>query len=222
METTQENFQERPGDDGMPRWLEDSGELVAVGGQLDTPTLLAAYRQAIFPWYDDASPVLWWSPDPRAILELAALHVPRRLRRVLRSGRFRITRDRACEQVIRECAIRRREGTWLTGDMIRAYCKLHREGHVHSVEAWLEDRLVGGVYGIAAGAFFSGESMFHRVSDASNAALVSLVEHLRQRGFELFDLQVINDHTRRLGATEIPRAEYYRRLRSALRRAVEF
>ncbi len=224
MGTTEESGLAR----GRPRRLDpfvalrSGGDLVAVGGELSTERLLEAYSSGVFPWYEDDSPVLWWCPDPRAVLELDALRIPRRLERTYRSGRFRITRDRAFDEVIRQCAWARPEGTWITDDMINAYCRLHELGHAHSVESWRKDRLVGGIYGVTIGGLFAGESMFHRESDASKVALLALVEHLRERGFELFDVQVLNDHTERLGAIEISRDEYFRRLRRAVRSPVSF
>ena len=196
--------------------LADEFGLVAVGGDLRPERLLEAYRHGVFPWYDEGDPVCWWSPDPRAIFELDALHVPRRLVRTLRSGRFRCTVDQDFAGVIRGCADRE-EGTWITEDMVTAYETLHRLRHAHSVEAWYEGRLAGGLYGVTVGAFFAGESMFTRVRDASKVALVYTVERLRQRGFTLFDTQMLTPHTARLGAVEISREEYLARLRDALR-----
>jgi leucyl/phenylalanyl-tRNA--protein transferase len=193
----------------------DEHGLVAVGGDLRPARLLEAYCLGIFPWYDDALPVLWWSPDPRAILELDGLHVSRRLRRTLRSGKFSVTVNQAFEDVMRGCGDRP-EGTWVIEEMIEAYCELHRRGYAHSVEVWRDGTLAGGIYGVAIGGFFAGESMFHRVTDASKVALTCLVDRLRQRGFQLFDIQYLTEHTKRLGAIEIPRREYLRRLRNAL------
>src|SRR5262249_16376053 len=156
----------------------------------------------IFPWFDEGDPVLWWSPDPRAIFEIDRFHVPRRLARTIRSGQFRVTADADFEGVMKGCAEGREEGTWITLDMIRAYCRLHQMGHAHSVEAWQGENLVGGIYGVTLGSFFAGESMFSRVRDASKIALVHLINRLRDRGFELFDIQFLNDHTKRLGAIE--------------------
>ena len=198
-----------------PTSADDMG-LVAVGGDLTPRRLLEAYGCGVFPWFDDDSPILWWSPDPRAILELDGLHVPRRLQRTLRSGRFRPTINRAFAAVIRGCADRPGEGTWITPDMIAAYEALHALGFAHSLEVWCGDELAGGVYGVALGGLFAGESMFTHVRDASKAALVFLVERLNRRGFQLFDIQVLGEHTARLGGREIPRTEYLARLRRAL------
>jgi leucyl/phenylalanyl-tRNA--protein transferase len=198
-----------------PESADDSG-LVAIGGDLRPERLLKAYRRGVFPWYDEAYPICWWSPDPRAIFELDGLHVSRRLRRTIRSGRFAVTVNRAFGGVIRGCADRPGEGTWIIPDMIRGYETLHRLGHAHSVETWRDGRLAGGIYGVAVGGLFAGESMFSRQPDASKVALAALVEHLRQRGFQLLDIQFLTEHTARLGAIEIPRKEYLARLRQAL------
>jgi leucyl/phenylalanyl-tRNA--protein transferase len=205
----------------LPRWAAQAG-LVAVGGDLRPERLLAAYRNGVFPWYSEGEPIHWWSPDPRAIFELDGLHVSRRLQRTLHSGRFRLTVNEDFAGVIHGCAERRDEGTWLTEEMIAAYEELHRLGHAHSVEAWHGDRLAGGIYGVAVGGLFAGESMFTRVRDASKVALVHLEERLRQRGFELFDIQMLTEHTARLGARTIRRAEYLRRLHQALESTATF
>ena len=222
----------------LPAWAERFG-LVAVGGDLRPGRLLAAYRHGVFPWSAEGDPIHWWSPDPRGIFELDGLHVSRRLRRTLRSGRFRVTVNQDFAGVIRGCADRPGEGTWLTAEMIEAYDELHRLGHAHSVEVWYRapweeyveahrervqvdgvarpgGRLAGGIYGVAVGGLFAGESMFTRVRDASKVALVRLVERLRQRGFRLFDIQLLTEHTARLGAVTVRRGEYLRRLREAL------
>jgi leucyl/phenylalanyl-tRNA--protein transferase len=198
-----------------PEWADEYG-LVGVGGDLRPATLLRAYRAGIFPWFDAADPILWWSPDPRAIFELDRFHVPRRLQRTLRSGRFTVTFDRDFTGVIHGCAENRTDGTWITAEMIAAYEAMHRLGHAHSVELWCEGKLAGGVYGVTVGGLFAGESMFTRVRDASKVALTHLIRRLRERGFLLFDIQFLTDHTRRLGAVEIPRAEYLGRLRAAV------
>jgi leucyl/phenylalanyl-tRNA--protein transferase len=197
-----------------PEFADEMG-LVGMGGDLSPRRLLHAYTNGIFPWYDDGFPVCWWSPDPRAIFELEGLRLSRRLQRTIRSGRFRVTINRAFGDVIRGCAVRD-EGTWITDDMVRAYEEMHRLGWAHSVEAWRDGELAGGLYGVAVGGLFAGESMFHRVSDASKVALAATIQHLRQRGFQVFDIQMLTDHTARLGAVEIPRAQYLTRLRQAL------
>jgi leucyl/phenylalanyl-tRNA---protein transferase len=207
----------------LPPEMADDMGLVAVGGELSPTWLLEAYRRGIFPMYAEDEPLLWWSPHPRAVLPLDGLYVSRRLRRTIRSGKFRLTVNRAFPDVIRGCANRPPgDGNWLTHDMIRAYETLHRLGYAHSVEAWHGDELGGGVYGVALGNLFAAESMFTRVRDGSKVALTYLVEHLRQRGFTLLDVQFINDHTARLGTIEIPRREYLKRLREALRGKATF
>jgi leucyl/phenylalanyl-tRNA--protein transferase len=195
--------------------------LVAVGGDLSPRRLLAAYRRGIFPWYDAHTPILWWSPDPRAILPLDGLHVSRRLARTLRNTPFVVTFDLAFEAVMRGCADRD-EGTWITREMRAAYAELHRLGHAHSAEVWLDGDLAGGIYGVTLGGLFAGESMFTRVTDASKVGLVHLVGRLKERGYTLFDVQYRNDHTARLGAVEIPRREYLARLILALEARVRF
>ena len=201
--------------------LADALGLVGIGGDLRPEWLLRAYHSGIFPWYDDGDPILWWSPDPRAIIELNSLQVSRRLRRTVRSGRFTLTVNRAFGEVIRGCADRA-EGTWITREMLKAYVTLHQLGHAHSVEAWADGELAGGLYGVAVGGLFAGESMFTRQRDASKVALVYLVERLRERGFRLFDIQMRTEHTARLGAIEIARSEYLARLREAIDCTVTF
>lgn len=198
-----------------PETADESG-LVGVGGDLRPEWLLDAYRHGVFPWFSDGYPVCWWSPDPRAVFELDGLHVSRRLRRTIRQGKFTITINRDFAGVIRGCADRPGDGNWITADMLEAYETLHQLGHAYSVEAWCEGTLAGGIYGVAIGGFFAGESMFTRRRDASKAALAFLVDRLYQRGYQLFDIQFVTDHTRRLGAVEIPRADYLSRLRKAL------
>jgi leucyl/phenylalanyl-tRNA---protein transferase len=199
----------------------DEFGLVAIGGDLKPSTLLKAYSNGVFPWFDEGDPICWWSPDPRAIIELNGLHVSRRLRRTIRAGKFTLTVDKDFRGVMRGCADRD-EGTWITPDMLTAYQELHRLGHAHSIEAWHDGKLAGGIYGVAVGGFFAGESMFTRVTDASKVALAALVERLNERGFQLFDVQFTTEHTCRMGATTIPRATYLKRLRQALACDVSF
>jgi leucyl/phenylalanyl-tRNA--protein transferase len=196
--------------------------LLAVGGDLSIPRLLLAYRSGIFPWTSD--PVTWWSPDPRTIFDLDRFHVPKSLARLVRKEPFTITTDRAFRAVMDACATRTpdRESTWISPDFIEGYSALHDRGHAHSLECWQGDQLVGGIYGVAIGGFFAGESMFHRVSNASKVALFHLVRRLRSRGFALFDVQVPTPITRSLGAIEIPRDEYLRRLAAAVVLPSEF
>jgi leucyl/phenylalanyl-tRNA--protein transferase len=210
----------------MPRFtfldpeFADAEGMVGVGGNLNPPVLLEAYRRGIFPYFDETTPLLWWSPDPRGIFELDGFHVARRLARTIRSGKFRVTVNTAFADVMAGCADRE-EGTWITPSMIEAYTRLHQLGHAHSVEVWHKDQLAGGVYGVTVGGLFAGESMFTRIRDASKVALAFLIERLRQRGFSLFDIQFVTDHTASLGAVAIPRHEYLARLRRALRQAVQ-
>jgi leucyl/phenylalanyl-tRNA---protein transferase len=199
----------------------DAQGMVAVGGNLRPETLLDAYRRGIFPWYDESLPVCWWSPDPRGIIPLNAFHISHRLARTIRAGRFNVTVNRDFAAVIRGCSVRA-EGTWITPAMIEAYQRLHQMGHAHSVEAWLDGALAGGVYGIALGGFFSAESMYHQQSDASSVALAALVDRLRSQGFALLDVQMVTEHTTKLGAVEIPRHEYLRRLYDAVGMDVTF
>ncbi|PLX89217.1 MAG: leucyl/phenylalanyl-tRNA--protein transferase [Desulfuromonas sp.] len=198
-----------------PVWADPSG-LLAVGGDLSVVRLLEAYRLGIFPWYGEGEPILWWSPNPRCVLFPDEIHISRRLRRTLAQKRFQITCNRAFYQVVSDCAAVRTEAgepTWLISGMRTAYGELHRQGYAHSVEAWQGERLAGGLYGLALGRFFFGESMFHRVADASKVVLVAVVDYLRRAGFELFDCQVTNPHLLRMGAREIPRSSFLSMLR---------
>lgn len=190
--------------------------LLAIGGDLSVERLLAAYRAGIFPW--SADPITWWSPDPRAIIELDRVHVGRTLARVLRQGAFTVTEDRCFRRVIEACASVPRAGdaTWITPEIVEAYVRLHEAGWAHSLEVWQGDQLAGGIYGVAIGRFFAGESMFHHVSNASKVALVELLGRLRARGFRLFDTQMLTETTRSVGGVEVPRSEYLERLRRAL------
>jgi leucyl/phenylalanyl-tRNA--protein transferase len=190
----------------------DEDGLVAVGGDLSPRRLLLAYDCGIFPWYDEGLPPLWWSPDPRTVLDAAQLHVSRSLARTLRRGRFTLTFDRAFADVMRGCAEGRRGGTWIIPEMSAAYERLHRLGHAHSVEAWDGDELVGGLYGVHRGGLFAAESMFHRATDASKVALVAAVRSMFRAGIEVFDVQMTTPHLLRLGAEEWPRKRYLRRV----------
>lgn len=196
--------------------------LVAIGGDMSVARLLAAYRAGIFPWTDN--PITWWSPNPRGIFELDQFHVSRSLAAVLRKDVFKVTMDRAFREVMKGCAepAKGRRDTWISGEFLEGYTRLHEQGHAHSVECWREGRLVGGVYGVAIGGFFAGESMFHRQSNASKVALFHLVRHLRERNFGLFDIQMLTPITRQLGAVEIARDEYLTRLKEAVRRSCQF
>jgi leucyl/phenylalanyl-tRNA---protein transferase len=195
--------------------LTEPDGLLAIGGDLSPPRLLAAYKQGIFPWYEEGQPILWWSPNPRAVLLPENLHIPRRLRRTRRQSRFQYSCDQSFAAVIEECSGPRRyaDGTWITAEMNVAYNALHKLGWAHSFEVWQSDELVGGIYGIAIGNVFFGESMFSKVTDASKLALVTAVEFLRDRKFTLLDCQVWSAHLQTLGATMLPRAEFVHRLR---------
>jgi leucyl/phenylalanyl-tRNA--protein transferase len=196
--------------------------LLAVGGDLRAERLLEAYRHGVFPWYSAGQPILWWSPDPRAVLFPAELRVSRSLRKTLRARKFEVTLDTRFRDVMQACAAPRRKGieggTWITPEMLEAYCRLHQLGYAHSVEAWHEGVLVGGLYGVALGTVFFGESMFTRVTDASKVAFVQLVRQLQHWGFTLIDCQLPSAHLDRLGAREIRRPEFLDRLDQALRR----
>jgi leucyl/phenylalanyl-tRNA--protein transferase len=199
-----------------PAELSREDGLLAVGGDLSPPRLLLAYRQGIFPWYNPGEPILWWSLDPRLILEPSKLRVSTRLQRTIRQGRFRVTLDSAFEDVIVSCSstrIEKGEGTWLTPEMIRAYAELHSYGLAHSAEAWLGRSLVAGVYGLAMGRVFFGESMFTRISDASKVAFVTMVRQLEKWDFALIDCQMSTAHLKAFGAEEIARSAFLERLR---------
>lgn len=213
----------------MPVWLSttdyrfpapeqaDEDGLLAVGGDLSTGRLLEAYRNGIFPWFDQKTVPLWWCPDPRFVLFPEKLHVSRSMQRVLKHGIFQITINKAFQQVISACARAKRigqKGTWIIPDMQRAYIELHESGYANSIEAWQGDQLVGGLYGIRMGKFFFGESMFSRVNNASKAAFIHFVKQFAEEGGELIDCQVYTDHLYSLGAGMIPREEFLARIKS--------
>jgi leucyl/phenylalanyl-tRNA--protein transferase len=202
--------------------LADPEGLLAVGGNLEPETLLSAYQQGIFPWFDEDTPILWWSPDPRAILEFDNLYISKRLARTIRTNKFQVTFNQDFDAVVQGCTYRPEEGTWITPEVANAYGEFHRRGHAHSVEVWQQGILVGGLYGVAIGALFAGESMFSTVSDASKVALVALVSRLKEKGYQLFDLQIINEHTSMMGATEIPRDDYLARVKLAIQLKITF
>lgn len=192
--------------------------LLAVGGDLNPDRLLSAYRQGVFPWFSDGQPILWWSPNPRAILYPADLHISRSLRKSLRTQGFEVTADRAFDDVIQRCAESRnaREGTWITSGMQEAYCTLHRMGYAHSVETWRNGQLVGGLYGLAIGKAFFGESMFSQITDASKTALVALAASLTAGGYHFIDCQVVSEHLNSLGAKAVPRYRFSSELKQAV------
>ncbi len=203
-----------------PETADETG-LVGVGADLQPDTLLAAYASGCFPtrfepYNDERLPMFWWSPDPRAIIELDGLHISRRLARTLRQSKFTVSFNRDFAGVMRGCADRGDEGSWITSDILAGYQELHRLGYGHSVEVWQGTQLVGGTYGVVMGGLFAAESMFHRVSDASKVAVVALVSRLRERDFQLLDIQMLSMHTESLGAVEIARTEYLARLHAAI------
>jgi leucyl/phenylalanyl-tRNA--protein transferase len=203
----------------VERALREPNGLLAAGGDLSPERLLNAYRHGIFPWFGEDDPLLWWSPDPRMVLFVDELHVSRSLRRVISSGRFRVTFDRAFREVMAGCAAPRPDesGTWITDEMIEAYSALASRGFAHSIETWSGGRLVGGLYGVAIGRMFYGESMFSRQADASKVALVTLTRQLARWGFEMIDCQMSTAHLASLGARDVPRAEFLASLRKLTR-----
>ncbi|MBF0347120.1 MAG: leucyl/phenylalanyl-tRNA--protein transferase [Magnetococcales bacterium] len=211
-------------DPGFPAAsLAEKNGLLAIGGDLSPRRLLAAYAGGIFPWFSEGDPLLWWSPDPRLILEPDRLHIPGSLKKTLKRGTFDITCDAAFTEVITACARANRpeaNGTWITREMIAAYVRLHELGFAHSVEAWMTRdgarQLAGGLYGIALGGCFFGESMFHHQPDASKAAFVTLVRKLADWGYSLIDCQMTTPHLLRFGAREISREQFLARLHEVL------
>jgi leucyl/phenylalanyl-tRNA--protein transferase len=194
----------------VSRALREPNGLLAAGRTLSVPTLLEAYALGLFPWFNEDEPVLWWSPDPRMVLRPAELHVSASLRKRLRRGGFDVRADTAFARVMRACAAPRagHPGTWITGRMIAAYVRLHEAGHAHSVETWIDGKLAGGLYGVAIGRAFFGESMFASEADASKIAFVHLVRQLERWGFAIIDCQMKTSHLASLGAREIPRADF--------------
>lgn len=194
-------------------WNEPNG-ILAVGGDLSVSRLIKAYCLGIFPWYNENEPILWWSPDPRCVIQPADVRITKSLKKTIKKNKFTISFDQAFENVIDNCAAPRKElneeqaGTWISDDMKQAYLRLHNEGYAHSVEAWLDGELVGGLYGLAIGKVFFGESMFSRVSDASKVAFVRLCHTLEQKQFKLIDGQVYSPHLETLGFRLIPRPEF--------------
>ncbi len=210
-------FQLHPDDPTFPSpELAPNHGLLAVGGDLSVERLMNAYSMGIFPWFGPDDPILWWSPDPRLVLYPSKMHISRRLRRKLRQKPFRFTCDTAFEAVIHQCASNRPEGTWIGPEMIAAYTELFQNGYAHSIEVWQKDQLVGGIYGVALGRAFFGESMFHQVADASKAALAELCRVLQQRGIGLIDCQVESEHLLSLGTELISRSQFLTELKAAL------
>ncbi len=203
-----------------PAHLANEDGILAVGGDLSRRRLLTAYGNGIFPWYSEGEPLLWWSPDPRLVLYPHEIKISRSLKKTLRKGVFQITMDQAFERVIMECAevrLENGEGTWIVDEMIDAYIKLHETGFAHSVEAWKEGELAGGLYGVSLGKCFFGESMFTRVSNASKAAFATLSQQLAALSFTLIDCQIRTSHLERFGAREIPRARFLAELKAGLK-----
>lgn len=203
-----------------PPELADPTGLLAIGGDLRPERLILAYVNGIFPWYNADEPILWWSPNPRLVLFPSKLHISRKLQRTIRSNRFQITFDAAFEQTIMACGesrLAKGEETWLNSDMIQAYMALHERGIAHSAEAWLNHELVGGLYGVAIGQVFYGESMWTRITDASKTAFVRLVQKLMEWDFQLIDCQVTTTHLLSFGAEEIPRRLFLKLLHKYVR-----
>ena len=197
--------------------LDDPDGLLAIGGDLHPDRILQAYSQGIFPWFSDDQPILWWSPDPRCVLVPSRVHISRSLRRKLNQNRLRISVDCAFREVIHACGALRAEGTWITQDMEQAYCHLHDLGHAHSFEAWTpEGQLVGGLYGVAIGKAFFGESMFSLERDASKVVFVHVARQLERWGYHLMDCQVENDHLLSMGAERIPRSDFLSIIRESV------
>lgn len=195
--------------------------LVAVGGEITTKRVLSAYRQGIFPWYSEDQPVLWWSPEPRAILYPDGIKISRSLKKTLRRNKFSITADTAFSEVVKSCAGLRTQsptgGTWITAEMMDTYNRLHQLGYGHSIEVWDQEKLVGGLYGLSLGSAFFGESMFSHQTDASKLALVSLAKFSKSSGIDFIDCQLPTDHLASMGAINISRKEYLRILEAALK-----
>ena len=203
-----------------PPHLASSEGLLAVGGDISQERLLLAYRMGIFPWFSDDEPILWWSPDPRLVLYPREIKISKTLKKIMKKGLFKVTMDSAFVQVINQCAkirLQNNQGTWIVEDMIDAYSKLHESGFAHSVETWYHEELAGGLYGVSLGKCFFGESMFTRISNASNVALVKLVEYLNTLSFDMIDCQLTTEHLLRFGAKEIPRVSFLNQLEESLK-----
>jgi len=194
--------------------------LLAIGGDLCQERLLQAYSMGIFPWFTQTEPIMWWSPDPRLVLYPDEIRISRSLQKTIKKGLFNITMDQAFDQVINQCArVPRKigESTWIVPDMIKAYGQLHESGYAHSVEAWQNDTLAGGLYGVSLGKSFFGESMFTHVTNASKVAFAALVDHLKSLSFDLIDCQVTTEHLISFGAREVPRETFLEQLKESLK-----
>jgi leucyl/phenylalanyl-tRNA--protein transferase len=202
-----------------PPHLASEHGLLAVGGDLSQKRLLLAYRMGIFPWFSNDEPIMWWSPDPRLVLYPREIKISKTLKKIIKKNVFEVTMDLAFRNVVHQCAdvrLKKDEGTWIVKDMMDAYCRLHESGFAHSVEAWHQGELVGGLYGVSLGRCFFGESMFTRISNASNVALVKLVEYLNTLSFDMIDCQIPTDHLIRFGAREVSRARFLAQLERSL------
>ena len=202
-----------------PPHLASKEGLLAVGGDLSIKRLILAYQMGIFPWFSEGDPILWWSPDPRLVLYPSEIKISKTLKKVLKKNVFGTTMDTAFDDVVTQCAkvrLENNQGTWIVKDMIDAYCRLHRAGFAHSVEVWRDGKLTGGLYGVSLGKSFFAESMFHRISNASNVALVTLAKYLNELSFDLIDCQVRTEHLVRFGAREIPRKLFLKKLERSL------
>lgn len=207
-----------------PPELAEKNGLLAIGGDLSPDRLILAYSHGIFPWYSEGDPILWWSPSPRLVIFPGEFYVPKRLARLIKQQKYSLTLDRAFEQIITGCAQaadRLEKGTWIDKDMVKAYTILHERGYAHSVECWLENELVGGLYGIGLGRVFFGESMFSRQPNSSKVALAYLVKTLQVRGFNMIDCQMKTKHLMQFGAREISGAEFRERLAACIDTAVQ-
>ena len=203
-----------------PQFAEPEG-LLAVGGDLSQKRLMLAYRMGIFPWFSEGDPILWWSPDPRLVIYPAELIISSRLRRAIKQGIFDITIDTAFDRVIDACAqtrVNNDQGTWILEEMVEAYCRLYKSGYAHSVEAWHDGKLAGGLYGVSLGGCFFGESMFTNVSNASKVALAALCDFLKRLSFDFIDCQVASAHLMGMGAREISRSRFLEELEKSMRR----
>ncbi|MDX2247034.1 MAG: leucyl/phenylalanyl-tRNA--protein transferase [Bacteroidia bacterium] len=204
-----------------PPHLSNRDGILAVGGDLSPERLLLAYSMGIFPWYSEEDPIIWWSPNPRLVLYPSDLKISRSMRPVFNQGKFIFTTDQAFREIISSCRQSPRKGqrgTWITDEMLEAYCLLHEEGFAHSLEVWEKDNIVAGLYGVSLGSCFFGESMFTRVSNGSKAGFIYLVQELEKRGYDLIDCQVYTDHLSSMGAVEVPRKKFLTQLENSLKK----